>query len=115
MENKTKYGTRKMKNQAEYRTMSIERAHEMALVEYATRQDLENRLSEWKASGKSREQVSYGMLNDGFQSLSGIPDDFCSAEDPADRARLYQERVLDKGSGSSGCGHYPDGCNGMCD
>lgn len=35
---------------------------------------------------------TYGMILEGFQSTPGIPDTFCSAEDPAERARLWQER-----------------------
>jgi len=37
-------------------------------------------------------KVTWGMMNEGFQSLPGIPDDFCSAEDPRDRVKLWNER-----------------------
>ena len=47
---------------------------------------LEERIDEWKDKGKREDEITYGMLNDGFQSLGGIPDNFYSAEDPADRA-----------------------------
>lgn len=50
---------------------------------------LEDRYNEWERVGWKREEVTYGMLGDGFQSLRGIPDDFYSAEDPADRAELW--------------------------
>jgi hypothetical protein len=54
--------------------------------------ELEERRKYWLSQGKQPEQITYGMLNNGFQSISGIPDDFCSAEDPADRERLWEER-----------------------
>ena len=37
------------------------------------------------------EEVTWGMLCEGFQSLDGVPDSFYSAEDPADRQRLWYE------------------------
>jgi len=58
----------------------------------APKETLEKRIGEWKAMGKTPEQITYGLLNEGFQSLPGIPDDFCSAEDPRDRAELWNER-----------------------
>lgn len=49
--------------------------------------------------GKKPQEITYGMLCDGFRSLSGIPDDFCSAEDPADRARLYNDYQSEQSRG----------------
>ena len=51
---------------------------------------LEKKTQEWIDKGKKPEEITYGMLCEGFQSLSGIPDDFYSAEDPADRKRLWE-------------------------
>ena len=53
---------------------------------------LEEKMNEWLEKGKKSEEITQGMFCDGFQSISGIPDDFCSAEDPEDRARLLEER-----------------------
>lgn len=55
--------------------------------------ELEKRRQEWYNYGKKTEEVPYGMLNEGFRSLQGIPDDFCSAEDPKDRIALWEERT----------------------
>lgn len=52
---------------------------------------LEERFQAWEVAGKKREEVTYGMLGDGFQSIRGIPDDFQSAEDPADRVKLWHD------------------------
>ena len=54
--------------------------------------ELEKRIQEWKDKGKKESEITYGMLNEGFTSLGGIPDDFYSAEDPEDRIRLWNER-----------------------
>lgn len=70
--------------------------------------DLQTRIAEFKSQGKDESQITYGMLNDGFKSLSGIPDDFCSAEDPSDRVKLWNERSKSY-TRSSGCG-----CGGSC-
>ena len=43
-------------------------------------------------AGKTPENITYGMLCEGFESLGGIPDEFMSAEDPADRVTLWNER-----------------------
>jgi len=51
--------------------------------------ELERNRQYWRDQGKKAEEITYGMLCDGFRSLSGIPDDFCSAEDPKDRAQLW--------------------------
>ena len=56
---------------------------------------------------KKEEEITYGMLIDGFQSINGIPDDFYSAEDPADRARLwdaYGSSRNTKGGCADNCG-----------
>lgn len=53
--------------------------------------NLKRRIEDWKAKGKKENEITYGMVNDGFQSIAGIPDNFYSAEDPADRARLWEE------------------------
>jgi len=52
---------------------------------------LEKKTKEWISKGKRPEEITYGMLCEGFQSISGIPDDFYSAEDPADRTRLWNQ------------------------
>lgn len=36
------------------------------------------------------EPIIYNLPCEGFQSIDGIPDEFMSAEDPADRSRLYK-------------------------
>lgn len=41
---------------------------------------------------KLEEEVTWGMLCEGFQSLPGIPDKFYSAEDPEDRKRLWNQK-----------------------
>lgn len=56
---------------------------------------LQKRLKEWREKGKSEREITYGMLCDGFQSTHGIPDSFYSAEDPADRAKLYHEHKME--------------------
>lgn len=56
---------------------------------------LEERFKEWEATGRKREEVTYGMLGDGFQSIGGIPDDFYSAEDPADRVKLWHKHRME--------------------
>lgn len=53
---------------------------------------LKERIKYWQNQGKALEQITYGMLSEGFQSLSGMPDDFYSQEDPADRQRLWENR-----------------------
>ena len=53
---------------------------------------LDKKLKEWIDQGKKPHEITCGMLSEGFQSLAGIPDDFCSAEDPADRIRLWNQR-----------------------
>ncbi|MDP1694545.1 MAG: hypothetical protein Q8L34_03315, partial [Candidatus Woesearchaeota archaeon] len=53
--------------------------------------NLEDRFREWEARGRKKEEITWGMLNDGFQSIQGIPDDFYSAEDPADRVNLWHK------------------------
>lgn len=63
--------------------------------------ELERRTQEWIDKGKRREEITYGMLCDGFQSLAGIPDDFYSAEDPADRIRLYADYLERQGHDES--------------
>lgn len=55
---------------------------------------LEKRIKEWEATGRKKEEVTYGMLGDGFKSISGIPDDFYSAEDPGDRSELWHEHRM---------------------
>ncbi len=72
------------------------------------KQELEKRINDWKVQGKKESEITWGMLNDGFQSLSGIPDDFCSAEDPADRIELWGKY---KQSLPKRC-HYD--CGGVC-
>lgn len=49
---------------------------------------LEEQMEYWKRQGKEESEITYGMLAGDFQSIAGIPDDFYSAEDPADRIRL---------------------------
>lgn len=56
---------------------------------------LEERFQAWEVAGKKREEVTYGMLGDGFQSRRGIPDNFYSAEDPADRVKLWERYQLE--------------------
>ena len=41
----------------------------------------------------SRPKITYGMMLEGFRSLPGVPDDFYSAEDPADRIKLWEEHL----------------------
>ncbi len=41
----------------------------------------------------SKPRVTWGMRLEGFRSLSGIPDEFYSAEDPADRKELWEEHL----------------------
>ena len=38
-----------------------------------------------------RGEATWGMIAGDFRSLQGIPDDFCSAEDPKDRIKLWNE------------------------
>ncbi|MFH1711111.1 MAG: hypothetical protein ABH840_02250 [Nanoarchaeota archaeon] len=38
-----------------------------------------------------RGEATWGMISGDFRSLSGIPDNFYSAEDPRDRERLWEE------------------------
>lgn len=38
-------------------------------------------------------EATWGMIAGDFSSILGIPDDFCSAEDPKDRIRLYQDFI----------------------
>ncbi|MEK6855442.1 MAG: hypothetical protein AABX73_04435 [Nanoarchaeota archaeon] len=56
---------------------------------------LDKRIEDWKSKGKSEEEITWGMLDQGFRSISGIPDDFYSAEDPDARVRLWEERGMD--------------------
>lgn len=56
---------------------------------------LQERIGAWKESGKRENEISYGMLCDGFQSIRGIPDDFYSAEDPADRVKFWERYQLE--------------------
>jgi len=58
--------------------------------EQSGKEKLEEKVKELEAAGKKREELTYGMLCDGFQSVAGIPDEFYSAEDPADRVMLWQ-------------------------
>ena len=60
--------------------------------------ELERRMDEWKARGYERDRVRWGMLCDGFQSISGIPDDFCSADDPEDRRKLWEKYQEEEGN-----------------
>lgn len=60
--------------------------------EQTGKEKLEEKVRAWEAAGKNREEITYGMLCDGFQSIEGIPDDFYSAEDPADRAELWRQQ-----------------------
>lgn len=53
--------------------------------------ELERNKQYWINRGKKAEDIIYGMLCDDFRSISGIPDDFYSAEDPDDRARLWSQ------------------------
>ena len=55
--------------------------------------ELKRRRQKWYAKGKRPEEVTYGMLEEGFRSLSGIPDNFYSAEDPKDRAALWNKKT----------------------
>jgi len=41
----------------------------------------------------SEDKRTYGMRLEGFRSLSGIPDEFYSAEDPADREELWRRHL----------------------
>lgn len=52
----------------------------------------ENKPGNKKSKESLEAKITWGMLNEGFQSLPGIPDDFCSAEDPRDRAELWEQR-----------------------
>ena len=52
---------------------------------------LEKKVSDLKKAGKEPEQITYGMICDGFRSQSGIPDDFQSAEDLDVRTKLWSE------------------------
>lgn len=72
---------------------------------------LEERLRDWEAVGKRREDVTYGMLGDGFSSIPGIPDEFYSAEDPADRSALWHRYRLENDEN-----YYRDDCraHGVC-
>lgn len=54
--------------------------------------ELQKKRKYWVEQGKLPEEITYGMLSEGFQSISGIPDDFCSAEDPDHRRTLWDER-----------------------
>jgi len=54
-------------------------------------EDVEARIRKWEAKGKAREEITWGMMCDGFRSIHGIPDEFQSAEDPSDRIRLWEE------------------------
>ncbi len=38
-----------------------------------------------------RGEANWGMIAGDFRSLQGIPDDFCSAEDPKDRVSLWND------------------------
>lgn len=53
-------------------------------------------VSETELRRRLAQGETYGMILEGFQSLPGIPDDFCSAEDPEVRARLWQVRRAPK-------------------
>ncbi|MBI4451003.1 hypothetical protein HY642_03440 [Candidatus Woesearchaeota archaeon] len=64
--------------------------------------ELERRIQEWKDKGKKPEEITWGMLCDGFQSIAGLPDDFYSAEDPADRVRLWKDYQAQQ-QRSNGC------------
>lgn len=71
---------------------------------------LEARQQVYLDAGKAPENITYGMLCEGFQSIGGIPDEFMSAEDPADRSRLWKERKQEyKSNYKSRCG-----CGGSC-
>lgn len=59
------------------------------------KETLQERIDGWKERGKREDEITYGMLCDGFQSLRGIPDEFYSAEDPADRVRLWEGYQLE--------------------
>ncbi len=55
------------------------------------KQELEKRINDWKVKGKKESEITWGMINDDFKSLSGIPDDFYSAEDSEDRIKLWNQ------------------------
>ena len=57
----------------------------------AEENELEKNKKFWKNQGKKPDEITYGMICDGFRSLSGIPDDFYSAEDPLDRVKLWNK------------------------
>ena len=61
--------------------------------------------------------VTYGMLGEDFRSLPGIPDNFQSAEDPADRRELWNtaQRERRQYTRSSGCGRCDCGWCSSCD
>jgi len=74
---------------------------------------LKERKQYWIDQGKRLEQITYGMLGDGFSSIPGIPDEFYSAEDPKDRARLWgknqpQPSRLDNDGEYKGYGEWRD-------
>ncbi|MBS3147111.1 hypothetical protein J4471_05460 [Candidatus Woesearchaeota archaeon] len=50
---------------------------------------VDDRINEWVSKGKIPNEITWGMLCDGYRSIVGIPDDFYSAEDPADRVTLW--------------------------
>lgn len=53
---------------------------------------LGEQMEEWKRQGKKGSEITYGMVAGNFQSIAGIPDEFCSAEDLEDRERLWYQR-----------------------
>ena len=76
--------------------------------------EVERNRQYWLEQGKKAEQITYGMLSDGFRSLEGIPDEFCSAEDPKDRAELwreYQQRQVRSSDECWRCGRAGCGCD----
>jgi hypothetical protein len=78
--------------------------------------ELEKRIEKCKDKGKTAEKITWGMLNDGFTSLSGVPDEFYSAEDPADRQKLwaiYGEQYSSEPGRCRRCGSRY--CVGACD
>lgn len=56
---------------------------------------LQERIDAWKEHGKRDDEITYGMLGDGFRSIAGMPDDFYSAEDPADRSELWHKYQME--------------------
>ncbi len=68
-------------------------------------EDLERKVQNPTSAEVPPERTTWGMRQEGFQSIGGIPDEFYSAEDSSDRVALWNSYQRSKSRTSEcGCG-----------